>query len=426
MFFLARFDAVIFDWNGTLLDDFWLMTRAMQEIFRHYGVVPPSSETYREEMNAASAADILKFYHDRGVPSRITLAEMNEIWHRVMREHWREAKLFIGVREVLEECGKVGAFCGLVSAEKKEFLAERLRMFEIEKHFQSVEGDAYNKRAALEIMLARAGTAPDRAVYVGDTEADIRHAQAAGMKTVGIAGGYASAERIVRANPDLFVHTVAELLPSLFACQASQQIAAASVAERIMKNPLVIGIVGKPASGKDSLSRLLLEEIVRAKPDVSLVVRKFSDALGAVLDARGVPRTTATLQALAQELVRKEGDGAVMRLMREFVKKEILSHDVVVLNGLRWREDLDMLRGFPRNVLIFIFADENARFARKSARRERADDTTLTLARFCKEDNAPTEQFIDQMGATAEVKVDNGGTEEELRAQVKGIVSRYV
>lgn len=193
-----------------------------------------------------------------------------------------------------------------------------------------------------------------------------------------------------------------------------------------MKNPLVIGIVGKPASGKDSLSRLLLEEITRAKPGISAVARKFSDALGAVLDTRGVPRTTATLQSLAQELVQKEGDGAVMRLMREFVKKEILRHDVVVLNGLRWREDLEMLRGFPRSMLIFIFVNEKTRFFRKSSRRERADDATLTWERFLLEDRAPTEQCIDQIGAEAEVKIDNSGTEEELRARVKSIVAHYV
>lgn len=213
MSFLARFDAVIFDWNGTLLDDFWLMTRAMQEIFRHYGVVPPSGETYRKEMNATSMLAIEKFYHDHGIPSHITLREMNEIWHRVTREHWRETELFIGAREVLEECGRIGVFCGLVSAEKKEILAERLRMFEIENRFQSVEGDAYDKRAALEAMLARAGIMSACAVYVDDTEAGIAHAKAAGMKTVGVASGYSSAERIIRANPDLFVHTVAELLP---------------------------------------------------------------------------------------------------------------------------------------------------------------------------------------------------------------------
>ncbi len=212
MSFLARFDAVIFDWNGTLLDDFWLMAKASAAIFRAYGAAPPGGEVYREKMDAASVSAIEKFYHDHGVPSHITLREMNEIWHRITREHWRETELFIGAREVLEECRKNGVFCGVVSGEKKEFLEERLRMFELGGYFQSVEGGAYDKRAALEAMLHRAGVAPGRAVYIDDTDAGIGHAKAAGMKTVGVAGGYSSAERIICANPDLFVHTVAELL----------------------------------------------------------------------------------------------------------------------------------------------------------------------------------------------------------------------
>lgn len=216
MFPFKRFRAVIFDWNGTLLNDFWLIVRTMQEIFYANDMVPPSEDVYRNEMDASSAATIERFYHENGIPPRVTLAEMDAIRICVTRRYWEDAALFPRVPDVLRECCRCGMFCGLVSMEVHDILEKRLYSFGIRHYFHSVQGDAKDKRAALAAMLETAGIAPKDAVYVDDTDAGIRAAKQAGMHTVGVLGGYSPEERIRSTNPSYVVHAVADLLACEF------------------------------------------------------------------------------------------------------------------------------------------------------------------------------------------------------------------
>lgn len=56
---------------------------------------------------------------------------------------------------------------------------------------------------------------PTRAAYVGDTVHDIKAAQVAGLKSIGVTYGYTGAEELKQQNPDHLIHCFSELTPIL-------------------------------------------------------------------------------------------------------------------------------------------------------------------------------------------------------------------
>lgn len=172
-----------------------------------------------------------------------------------------------------------------------------------------------------------------------------------------------------------------------------------------MQEPCIIGVLAKPCGGKDTAVRMLIGALTGR--GYAVKVFKFSDFLGEKLYERGIERTTANLQWVAQELVREEGEGAVARLVASRIEDARALYDYIIVNGVRWLEDEQLIRSFPNSILVYVKTPFLVRFFRKRWRTERVDDAHITLRRFWKEDHAPTERFIAQIGKNADVAIHN-------------------
>ncbi|BAU88082.1 hydrolase [Streptomyces laurentii] len=67
--------------------------------------------------------------------------------------------------------------------------------------------DTGSKTDKLRYLAGRHGVT----TYIGDTGSDIRHAKAAGLRAIAVAYGYANADDLTAAGPDLVLHTPADL-----------------------------------------------------------------------------------------------------------------------------------------------------------------------------------------------------------------------
>jgi phosphoglycolate phosphatase len=65
---------------------------------------------------------------------------------------------------------------------------------------------------ALLLALERMRVAAGEAVYIGDSPEDVQMAQAAGVRAVGIPGGFPNREALAAARPDLLEATLAGAL----------------------------------------------------------------------------------------------------------------------------------------------------------------------------------------------------------------------
>ena len=92
-----------------------------------------------------------------------------------------------------------------------------VRTFFAEGTFDEVQGqsDKYPRKpdpSAVYAVLERMGVSPEEAVYVGDSEVDMKTGKAAGMLTVGVTWGFRSEEVLLETGADRTIDHAAELL----------------------------------------------------------------------------------------------------------------------------------------------------------------------------------------------------------------------
>jgi dephospho-CoA kinase len=172
--------------------------------------------------------------------------------------------------------------------------------------------------------------------------------------------------------------------------------------------PLYIGLVGKKGCGKDSFGKLLKEIL----PEKKIEVVRFSDILF-------IEKTRHNLQHLAVVLDNGFGKGTLTNAVEMRLRN--IQADIVVLDGIRWKTDIEMLRKLPDNKLVYITTDTQVRFERISQRKEKAGEAGVSYEQFIQEDNAENELYIEEIGAGADYNIENNGSLEELKEKLKDL-----
>ncbi len=205
--------AVLFDWDGTLVDSAEPTYRVYVRLFADYGIAfdrdvfartysPAWHETYRE----------------------LGIAE--DVWP-VADEKWMQyfaeetTNLIGGAVETLETLGSRGIVRGIVTSGTRKRILRELADFGVEHHFAHVVcGDDGHRRKphpdALSVCLEQLGVAPHEAAYVGDSAEDVMMARAAGVFSVGIRGMFPNHANLLAANPDVVADSLAEAVTRLF------------------------------------------------------------------------------------------------------------------------------------------------------------------------------------------------------------------
>lgn len=178
--------AVLFDWDGTLVDTLAYMWEATEVVTHHYGLAIDEAR-YRAEFTP----DWRLLYRRFGMPEE-EIERAGELWWSVYRGH-REAVLLPGARRAVGRLREAGFLTGLVTAGHRENVEHQLARHRMAGLFPvRVFGDEVPEakphpeplRRALR-ALGLAGTAA-QAAYVGDSFDDLRMAIAVGVRPVGI------------------------------------------------------------------------------------------------------------------------------------------------------------------------------------------------------------------------------------------------
>ena len=207
---------VIFDWNGTLLNDLEISYKSTVEIFRRFNLPPPPLHEYRSHI----LPDPLGFYRLRGLPQNIKEEELDEIRRESLKNNWGDVTLQPGSLEAIAACKNRDLSAGLISGELGDILESRLTQFELTKAFTYTQGDVEDKERALLDFLEWSGEngfkriEPERIIFVTDMVHDIYAAQRVGVTTVGLTAGYSEPKKIRAARPNFIINSL-ELLPKI-------------------------------------------------------------------------------------------------------------------------------------------------------------------------------------------------------------------
>ena len=180
----------------------------------------------------------------------------------------------------------------------------------------------------------------------------------------------------------------------------------------------IIGLVGEKGSGKDTFAKYLTEI-----SDKKIAHIRFSDLLKQTLKLWDIEPSRANLQKLAQ-LLEDFGSGTVAHGLEKQI--ESTEADIIILDGIRWKPDVELLRKFPDHKLVYITADPKLRFERLKNRGEKTGESEMSYDQFLEEEKAPNELLIPEIGANADIKIENNGTIEDFDKTIEELCSKIL
>ena len=208
MRFLDRYDTLVWDFNGTLLDDVDLGIECANEMLARRGLpLIPDRKRYFELFGFP----IVDYYRRLGFDfSREPYEVLAHEWIAAYRSRERNVPLRAGVEEALAAVKEAGVPQVVLSATESSMLHEQLRDLGVIGYFTEVigRGDIY---APDKTGLARRWAEtrkPGRCLMIGDTGHDFACADAAGFDCLLVRGGHSSDDDLDRIGcrvlPDLF------------------------------------------------------------------------------------------------------------------------------------------------------------------------------------------------------------------------------
>jgi HAD superfamily hydrolase (TIGR01549 family) len=201
------FQAVLFDVDGTLVDNVNICTEAYRETFRIYTGRRLETEEITRHFGKTEDGILAAYLAVDRLPGAIeTYFTVYSQLHQAVREP------FPGMRAILSRL-QPQVPLGVVTGKSLRLAEVTLRELGLSGYFPIVEGgfpDRADKAESLRRAAERLKLPVNEIVYVGDTEYDLVSAAAAGMPVVGAAWSATTTIRPEHAQAALHVLTQVE------------------------------------------------------------------------------------------------------------------------------------------------------------------------------------------------------------------------
>lgn len=215
-----RYNAVIFDLDGTLLDTVQDIANAMNNVLERHGFPLHDIASYRHFIGNG----IPKLVY-RALPLEISESvHYQKVVSEVLDEYSKHldgyTKLYTGIDELLTELIKRGVRLAILSNKDDSFMDEVVDAYFSKWQFEVVFGarantpvkpDPYSALEIAEIM----GLQPAEFIFLGDTSVDMHTAQNAGMYALGAAWGFRGREELYANGAQAVIDLPTDLLKLL-------------------------------------------------------------------------------------------------------------------------------------------------------------------------------------------------------------------
>jgi HAD superfamily hydrolase (TIGR01509 family) len=198
--------AVLFDWDGTIVDSAEASFRCYRRLFGSFGL------TYeREDFARTYSPDWYRTYEALGL-ARERWPEADARWLALYASE--KSTLVAGAGPAMDVLRRSGLRAAVVTSGSRSRVEPEIAALGLRGVFETlVCCDDCERRKPdpepLHLALGRLGLSPGETAYVGDSPEDVEMARAAGSLSVGIAGGFPNREALARAAPDIVADSLA-------------------------------------------------------------------------------------------------------------------------------------------------------------------------------------------------------------------------
>lgn len=186
---------LVWDWNGTLLDDQLLVVEALNAVMADRGLPPTDLATYQRLYTRP-----VKVFYERLFERPIPDEEwdlLDDVYHRGYKDALERARLAVDAEVALERVAGLGRSQSLLSMYRHHELLPLVQRLGIEGRFVRIDGlqgpgggpKAPHLEAHLEHVMPLTGSAPEQVLVVGDAIDDAIAAAHVGARCVLYDGG---------------------------------------------------------------------------------------------------------------------------------------------------------------------------------------------------------------------------------------------
>lgn len=193
---------VVWDWNGTLLNDVDLCIETINKVLRSEGIVTFQN---KEEYQRVFQFPIIEYYRKAGFDFEKTSFE--QLAKQYM-EYYQPRSLACPLQDgsvvALTTLKEKGFDMYLLSASQLDFLHEQVQQYNIKNYFMELLGldniHAHSKAELAKTFVQSRQLNPKEVIFVGDSVHDFEVAQGAGCRSLLIANGHEHKEKLLHSG----------------------------------------------------------------------------------------------------------------------------------------------------------------------------------------------------------------------------------
>lgn len=207
-----KYELVVFDWDGTLLDSAGAIVNAIKASSRDLGLPEPSDARARHVIGLG-LTDALRHAVPELPPERYQEMVERYRFHYLSADN--QLALFAGVPEMLLRLQAAGHLLAIATGKSRQGLERALDHSGLRPFFQASRcaDECHSKPhpQMLEELMAEFGVAAEATVMIGDTSHDLQMASNAGVAGLAVTYGAHAHEHLLEHKPLACLHTVGEL-----------------------------------------------------------------------------------------------------------------------------------------------------------------------------------------------------------------------
>jgi len=207
-----RYDLLIFDWDGTLMDSAGTIVACIQAASADLGWPVPSREAASHIIGLGLKEAVEALFPDRDESEHPQLVERYR-HHYLSQDH--EIQLFEGARELIADLHARGHLLAVATGKARRGLDRAFGHSGLEPYFHAsrTADETFSKPhpAMIEELLDELMVAPERALMIGDTSHDLEMARNAGVDSLAAGYGAHPADRLTDYAPVALCRSFAEL-----------------------------------------------------------------------------------------------------------------------------------------------------------------------------------------------------------------------